>query len=643
MNALGIRLCLFIVLAQHMMKGIIFGGGSGGVVGLPVIFLFKSYTNEYKGLTAIQIQIYRNIALSSWSLKPLIGIVSDTVSIVGYHKLPYIFITLLGAIVGCILLAMTWPVAPPIATCLLFFIFLACATTDLLTESRYSREINQNTEQGPSITTFVWMGIFVGQIISTVPIGILLEYIPPHILYYIPIAPFILLLLPVYQNWLGDTMCVNTEVKDVEYLISLDEEAQIEGDMTPSHDIITNCCPLFWFYYMFDDDGLSHDVYNASGDELPPASSSDEDDDDGLMITNEDSPTQILTPMIGIKLGKIQREWRPILLAVCIAIISITTSVMGILQVNTNYICIVSLLGSIIMIIGFNVLIGGITARIQTYVMIQNMFSLSISSAEFFFMTDTVEQYAEGPHFSKSFYVIAMGLVASFCAIIGSLTYLKVMQHWKIRSVFYFGNIVSILMGLLNVVFYKRWNKLVGLPDEVFVLGSEALQVIVYVWCSVPVTIMMSQLCTKDMESIMYALLAGSSNLGNSLSQYTGASLLSLLGVNPSGNTGETAQFEYLWLASLVSTLLPIVTLITIPYIIPDKYQTESLLEQDFDHKLRLSIDNHYMDDGTYEDIDKFINEDSDSVMWEEEKSLKDTPRTFTTEDGVKLGEYRVI
>ncbi len=623
-KALGTRLSLFILLAQGLMKGIIFGGGSGGIVGLPILFLFKSYTNEYKGLTAIQIQIYKNIATSSWALKPIIGIVSDTMPILGYHKLPYISITVFLATVSCLLMAVLWPLPPNIVTCLLFFIFLACATTDLLTESRYSEKINEHPSQSASVTTFVSLCIFIGQIVSTIPIGIMLEFIQPHYLYYIPIAPLVLILFPVYFNWVGDPMCINTQAsaeKHERFLLTFRDGEGIVEDVEvsspdPTPDMITNCIPMWWFYYDFNDDGLTHDIYNASGDALPPTSTSSEEDDvdmDGLPV--------VATPVIGIKGSKICREWRLILLAICIAIISISTSILGILQVNTLYICGASLLGNIMMIIGFQVLIGGITAQIQTYVMIQNMFSLSISSAEFFFLTDTVTQYAEGPHFSKSFFVVAMGLVASLCAIAGSVSYMMFMQHWKIRSVFYFGNSISVVLGLLNVVFYKRWNRLIGFPDQPFLLGSEALQVIVTVWCDAPVKIMMSKLCKKNVESITFALLAGSSNLGSSLSQYTGATLLSLLGVNPSGAVGESAQFENLWLASLITTLLPIITLIAIPFLIPDIYQDDKLLDLDNESGPRLKIEEYYIHDNSYEDADKFI-ADSDSYMTDNEDTL---------------------
>ena len=617
-EALGTKLCLYIVLAQHLTKGFTYGGGSGGIIGTPIPFLFKSYTSGYS-LDAIQIQIYRNIALSPWSLKPLIGIVADTVSLYGYHKLPYIFVATMAAIAACLILATCWPVAPVIATALLFVLYLACATTDLLVESRYSERISMNPSQGPNITSFVWLGIAAGQIFSSIPVGILLEHVEPHWLYYIAVVPLALVLVPTLKNWLGDQLHTNSV------------PFAADDINAPNSDPISNCCgPCCWFSYDHDDSSIvvtetETETYTASGSTQIPSSS---DDDEGESESEGEVAIQRRiwsTPVVGIKIGKIQREWKYILLALCVALISIGTSIMGMAQVHPNYICIASLIGIVVMIIGFRELIGGVTARFQTFIMIQGMFSMSISSAEFFFMTDTAEQYPEGPHFSKTFYVVAIGITASVCAIIGSLSYLMFMQSWRYRSVFYFSNIVSVALGLLNVVFFKRWNRLVGIPDELFVLGSEVLQVIVGTWNSAPITIAMASLCPRDIEAIMYALLAGSSNLCGSLSQYTGASLLLYLGVNPRGAIGETQQFENLWLASLISTLLPLVTIALIPFLIPDKGQKESLLETVTEEDDNV---NYRIDDAELARVESFISSGDDDDDTTELGSISNTDDT---------------
>ena len=71
----------------------------------------------------------------------------------------------------------------------------------------------------------------------------------------------------------------------------------------------------------------------------------------------------------------------------------------------------------------------------------------------------------------------------------------------------------------------------------------------------------------------MYALLAGSSNLGGNLANYGGAFVLEALGVRPSGAAGESSQFDNLWIASLLSSVLPCIPLLLLPLLIPDAKQ----------------------------------------------------------------------
>merc|ERR1719356_2189817 len=95
-----------------------------------------------------------------------------------------------------------------------------------------------------------------------------------------------------------------------------------------------------------------------------------------------------------------------------------------------------------------------------------------------------------------------------------------------------------------------------------------------------PGVVMTSQLCPKGMEATMYALLAGCHNLGNTISSSLGAMVLVWLGCSPSGAPGESKQFENLWLASVISMILPTATLLLIPWLIPNAKQTDKLLTE---------------------------------------------------------------
>merc|ERR1719223_887212 len=67
-------------------------------------------------------------------------------------------------------------------------------------------------------------------------------------------------------------------------------------------------------------------------------------------------------------------------------------------------------------------------------------------------------------------------------------------------------------------------------------------------------------------------------NLAIIVSNYAGAFLLDVLDVNPQGAIGESAQFENLWIAALVSACGPCVPLLLVRVLIPDASQVDKLL-----------------------------------------------------------------
>merc|ERR1719377_313555 len=104
------------------------------------------------------------------------------------------------------------------------------------------------------------------------------------------------------------------------------------------------------------------------------------------------------------------------------------------------------------------------------------------------------------------------------------------------------GNVLYCFCSMFDIVFYLRLNKQWGMNDHFFVLGSSAFQTVLGTWLWMPSTVIMSQLCPKGMEATMFALLAG---------------------------------FQNLWIASLVSCVLPAISILLVPWFIPDKRQTE--------------------------------------------------------------------
>jgi hypothetical protein len=141
-------------------------------------------------------------------------------------------------------------------------------------------------------------------------------------------------------------------------------------------------------------------------------------------------------------------------------------------------------------------------------------------------------------------------------------------------------NLILTVLSFSDVILFSRLNLKLGIPDHAFVLGGSALATVVQQWQWMPGVIMISQLCPKGMEAIMYSLLAGCFNLGSTIASNSGALFLQVLDIKPTGTVADAHAFKYLWVGSAISTVLPTVSLFLIPWLIPNCTQTEKILTE---------------------------------------------------------------
>jgi len=233
-----------------------------------------------------------------------------------------------------------------------------------------------------------------------------------------------------------------------------------------------------------------------------------------------------------------------------------------------------------IMLVTFSMFLSPVIAKFNAFAFIQTSLSLQMGGAAFYFFTDTPEQYPEGPHFSEFFFNSVMGTAGAVCSLIGIYLYQRYMSNWTYRNLLVFTNVTYFILSCFDIVLFTRLNVKLGIPDTAFVLSATCLGSVISQWKWMPGVVILSHLCPKGMEAIMYALLAGCHNLGNMVAASCGAYLLVLLDVRPSGAPGETKQFENLWIASAINTALPVITIILLFWLIPNARQDESLMEE---------------------------------------------------------------
>jgi hypothetical protein len=227
----------------------------------------------------------------------------------------------------------------------------------------------------------------------------------------------------------------------------------------------------------------------------------------------------------------------------------------------------------------FSSMLHPVVAKVNAFGLIQASFNSSLGSAAFFFMLDDESQFPDGPHFTRPFISIVLPLVGSVCSVYGVILYNQHAGSWTYQKMYIIGNLLVVLTSFVDILFFLRLNKQVGLPDHVLVVGSTSFQSVVDEWLWIPSVALLAQLCPRGMEAIMYANLASCHNLGNTISNNFGALLLELNGVEPSGALDEQDQFDNLWFAALISTCLPLLSVLLVPWCIPDKLNTQPVID----------------------------------------------------------------
>lgn len=132
-------------------------------------------------------------------MKAVLGILSDSVPLFGYHKISYILIastigTIAYAIVG--LVNFTSKTAPT-AVILLFFTQFEAAVIDLLTEGKYAQLMVENPSTSSDLVSFSWAIFFSGSLFGSLVTGPLADHFNPRVIFLVCIPLAAQVIVPV--------------------------------------------------------------------------------------------------------------------------------------------------------------------------------------------------------------------------------------------------------------------------------------------------------------------------------------------------------------------------------------------------------------------------------------------------------------
>jgi hypothetical protein len=192
----GIRFLFFLAVSQALLKGLAYSMSLS--IMLP---LFKTVL----GLNATTLQFYMLVVMVPWSVKPVLGLLSDLTLIGGYHKRYWLLQALVSGVTcaGLAFLAYASKSAIGLALCFMGIQFQV-ALFDLMSESAYSAIMRDKEYVGSDIVTLVQGYQHVGAFASTSMVGLLAD----HSLFY---PMFVILLIvctmpfvPTILGWLPE-------------------------------------------------------------------------------------------------------------------------------------------------------------------------------------------------------------------------------------------------------------------------------------------------------------------------------------------------------------------------------------------------------------------------------------------------------
>ena len=176
-DTVGYQLVTFIISCHFCLKGTTLG--LVGQAGLP-------FAQKVLKLSAQESQRYGIVAAFPWSIKPLVGMISDVLPIAGYNKRYYCFISsILGA--GAITYLAAMPLDSSSAltyVAAMVLINLQVSVVDLLTEGKYTETMARVPEASSDIVSFVWLTVSWGGLLATAISFFVLQTKKYHVMFW---------------------------------------------------------------------------------------------------------------------------------------------------------------------------------------------------------------------------------------------------------------------------------------------------------------------------------------------------------------------------------------------------------------------------------------------------------------------------
>ncbi|KAK7199253.1 putative pteridine transporter [Novymonas esmeraldas] len=471
------------------------------------------------------------IASMGWSIKALAAMMCDGFAFLGYTKRWYMFASCVAGAVFALVYGLL-PAKQSSADTACAFIFLSCwgkANVDILSEGHYSRLMRQNPTPGPALVSWIWVWIIIGGLIATAFNGPLADAGKPQISIFVSAGLQFVTGAFYLFNWYGEK--TNRVQRSEDALFILDETRRererlgLEAPQSADAAAGKKAHPE----HSHSDRDAEEAVQNALRDDL--VQNNDEDYNDGeAMVQGEvyygKPPVPCLFGIFEMNTEVITNNWRIFAYSVVMTCAVVAMLCANIMADTLGLLIICVIVSTICCSCSFWAL-PLIIAKANVFGYLQMAVGISVGSPVTTFYMNTNECPGDYPNFDFTFMTTITGIIGSVAGLFGVVFFNFIFAKHSYHLTFVVTTLLQVVASVFDIIIVKRWNEYIGIPDHaMYIWGDAIVQQVIGMLAWMPMVVLLSRLCPRGSESVVYALMAGFSNLGQTTASSIGAIIL---------------------------------------------------------------------------------------------------------------------
>ena len=489
---------------------------------------YAMFTERF-GIDGTRYQRLQGISKMGWSVKAFSASLSDAFALFGYTKRWYCAGScVLGAAfaLGFALLPQK-PSSADIAAGFLFLSNFCMANIDILSEGHYSRLMRKHPDSGPALVSWIWWFILIASLISAGIQGPLSDKGIPQVGLFVSAACQLVSTVFFIFNWYGELRNREERMNDARAMHAEIYKLQIEAHHEKNAPADVDALPVKDMHPERDNEQPDNAQHHL-GDELVVGAEIDVDDEDDDMWATFQEPQ-----IISLCCGSVQfnkevclRNWRVLLYSavmVCSVVAMTCVTILG-TSWDLFYCAIAVAVVNCSMAFWATPLV---IAKAIVFVYFHMLLYLQITGAMDSFYMAKKECYPDGPHFSYVFYTTIASVIGNIGGIAGVTAFSYIFSKHNYCMTFIVTTVIQVVSSIFDIVIVKRWNLAIGIPDHaMYIMGDSIVYEVCYYLAWMPMVVLISRICPRGSESMIYALVAGFANMGQSMSSTIGSILL---------------------------------------------------------------------------------------------------------------------